>query len=173
MARNERNAVGFQNFLDALGSVLVGIQNLQANQDRDFAIEEVLLQIDDAIITLHLLLSESSGNDLQELVELLTTIRAGLSAEITDRHSAPSALDVAFSCHTDVPSGVGRPKLLVHEEQIRFLRSLHFTWRKIAWLLGISESTLRRRKANIIDDAAGTMAWSNVSGMKLRLNKLS
>ena len=44
---------------------------------------------------------------------------------------------------------VGRPALYVAEKLIRFLRDLRFTWKKIAELLGISESTLRRRRAGL------------------------
>ena len=33
------------------------------------------------------------------------------------------------------------------EEQIKFLRKLHFRWVKTAQLLGISENTLRRKRA--------------------------
>ncbi|CAH3039554.1 unnamed protein product, partial [Pocillopora meandrina] len=43
-------------------------------------------------------------------------------------------------------NGPGRPPYVIEEEQIRFLREMHFSWKKISDLLGVSESTLRRRR---------------------------
>ena len=39
---------------------------------------------------------------------------------------------------------IGRPKFLITKEQIDGLRSLHFSWKKIAEMLGVSERTVRR-----------------------------
>ena len=45
--------------------------------------------------------------------------------------------------------GPGRHALVVQREQVEFLRELHFSWAKIARILGISESTLRRRREHL------------------------
>lgn len=42
-------------------------------------------------------------------------------------------------------STIGRPRLSVDVKDIEFLRSLHFSWTKIAEILGVSRSTLYRR----------------------------
>ena len=42
--------------------------------------------------------------------------------------------------------GPGRPALNITKEQIEYLRSIHFSWEKIAQLLHISVSTLQRRR---------------------------
>ena len=39
----------------------------------------------------------------------------------------------------------GRPFLNVTKDQLEHLRSLHFPWKKIADLLGVSISTIQRR----------------------------
>ena len=41
--------------------------------------------------------------------------------------------------------GPGRPSLDVTKDQLEFLRSMHFSWQKIAQLLQVSVSTLQRR----------------------------
>ena len=40
----------------------------------------------------------------------------------------------------------GRPRFLIPERQLVGLRSLNFTWKQIAEMLGVSEKTLRRRR---------------------------
>ena len=42
--------------------------------------------------------------------------------------------------------GPGRPSLDVTKDQLEFLRSMHFSWQKIAQLLQVSVSTLQRRR---------------------------
>lgn len=52
----------------------------------------------------------------------------------------------------DVRNGtVGRPKKEVTDEQLQYLRQLGFTWTSISSLLGISRSTLYRRKQLLND----------------------
>lgn len=53
-----------------------------------------------------------------------------------------------YSCPVDenVRSFAGRPRFLITKEQLDGLRSLHFSWRKIAQMLGVSERTVRRRR---------------------------
>ena len=47
----------------------------------------------------------------------------------------------------------GQPRLEISKRQIEFLRELHFSWTKIAELLGISTKTLQRRHVEFqIDD---------------------
>ena len=40
---------------------------------------------------------------------------------------------------------IGRPRILIDLEDVEFLRSVWFSWVKIADILGISRSTLYRR----------------------------
>ena len=39
----------------------------------------------------------------------------------------------------------GRPKIFVDQEQVEFLRSLHFSWEHISAIVGVSSKTLQRR----------------------------
>ena len=71
----------------------------------------------------------------------------------------------AFMCQTVHSDRVGRPSIAVDEEQITFLRSLHFSWRKIAGLLGVSESTLRRRRNEHTEGNESN--WSAITGKLL------
>ena len=42
--------------------------------------------------------------------------------------------------------GAGRPRFLIPRDQLQGLRSLHFSWKKIAEMLGVSDKTIRRRR---------------------------
>ena len=70
--------------------------------------------------------------------------------------------NTAFVCPTRQPQGVGRPAIVVHEDQIQFLCSLHFSWKKIASLLGISESTLHLRRGGFAESKQGN--GSDITG---------
>ena len=69
-----------------------------------------------------------------------------------------------FTCKVEVPTGAGRPRIIIQDEQIHFLRSLHFSWEKIAWLLGVSESTLRRRRQEMHMTDNEHTTWTNITG---------
>lgn len=169
MERNERNAVGLQNFFDALTSVLIGIQNLQVAGTGYPETEEVLQKLEEASITLRLLTSENIidgdlyDRPLVDLQELIANIRKHLEYFLED--VSPTPLNTPFSCTTEIPTTVGRPKIIIHEEQIQFLRGLHFSWEKIAWLLGISESTLRRRRQDMHMSNNEDHSWTNITGL--------
>ncbi len=51
-----------------------------------------------------------------------------------------------FVCPTNAGSR-GRPRLVIPQEQLEGLRSLGFSWTGIAKMLGVSERTIRRRRA--------------------------
>ena len=50
--------------------------------------------------------------------------------------------DGSFKCPTATAQDQGWHALVVERDQIEFLRELHFSWAKIARILGISKSTL-------------------------------
>ena len=48
--------------------------------------------------------------------------------------------------------GRGRPSIIISLKQLRYLRSLHFTWSQISELLGVSRMTVYRRRDFGMDD---------------------
>ena len=74
---------------------------------------------------------------------------------------------LSFTCPTAAVQRPGRPALIVQREQIEFLRELHFPWVKIARILGISESTLRRRRCELQLSDDDDQNFSELSGSYL------
>ena len=66
-----------------------------------------------------------------------------------ERNSVEATVSNSFACPTTKPITAGRPVIVIEREKIEFLRELHFSWVKMAGLLGISESTLRRRRREL------------------------
>ena len=64
-------------------------------------------------------------------------------------------------------NGPGRPHYVIEEEQIRFLREMHFSWKKISDLLGVSESTLRRRRLMYGMTDQEESSWTQISDSDL------
>ena len=172
MERNERNTVGLRHFFDTLASILIGIQNLQVAGTGYPETEEVLGQLEEASVTLRLLTSENIIDEdysrpLVDLQELIASIHTHLGSFL--EHISPTTLNTPFSCTTEIPTTVGRPKIIIHEEQIQFLRGLHFSWEKIAWLLGISETTLRRRRQGMHMTGNEQHSWTNITGLYIHV----
>ena len=63
--------------------------------------------------------------------------------------------------------GIGRPKFLITKEQIDGLRSLHFSWKKIAEMLGVSERTVRRRRQEFDMAIGNSVTFSEIDDDEL------
>lgn len=59
--------------------------------------------------------------------------------------------DCNYACplEENVRRRAGRPRFLIPKQQLEGLRSLHFSWQKIALMLGVSERTVRRRRSEL------------------------
>ena len=64
-----------------------------------------------------------------ELITLLNTILSCISEHLNSGEE-DNVNNTAFVCPTPEPQGVGRPAIVVNEDQIQFLRSLHFKLEK-------------------------------------------
>jgi hypothetical protein len=78
--------------------------------------------------------------------ELLRCLR-GLQFK-WQRYSDEGTYDLTSSYRAPVyiSGGRGRPKILISEHQLTYLRSLSFTWVQISKLLGVSIMTVHRRR---------------------------
>ena len=63
--------------------------------------------------------------------------------------------------------GAGRPCFLIPEEQLEGLRSLYFSWTKIAEILGVSEKTIRRRRHELGMAVGYYSSYSDISDDEL------
>ena len=143
-------------FFQALETVLKGIQNSQPDDFTEYAMELAGSRLEDARETLHLMIEGDNESEraqtIRELMVLLTQICVWLHRQVTSATNLPQVAHNPHSfgwpwvCCTEKRRDPGRPSLVVESDQIQFLRSRHFSWKKIAGLLGISESTLLRRR---------------------------
>ena len=79
----------------------------------------------------------------------------------------PDSLFMGFSCRTTKAEiGPGRPQVEVSKEQLEFLRLMHFSWSKIANILGVSLSTINRKREywQMNDEIS---QWSQISDEEL------
>ena len=170
----ERNENGLNIFFDQLQRLLAEFQVLGEyphNLTEEY-IELTEARLEDAISTLRLIVDQIRFDE--GLGEIVDVFKNTLSCIIDMRNFLSrighplSATSTAFSCpvYTAANSGPGRPPLSVGKEQIEFLRGLHFSWSNIARLLGISKSTLNRRRAmfHLDPDVSG---WSTLSDSEL------
>ena len=85
---------------------------------------------------------------LQDLKESVCQLQLILSLEI-ERREQESALyvDAAYSAGvTSTQFGPGRRRYDISKDQLEHLRSLFFSWQKIADMLQVSVSTIQRRR---------------------------
>ena len=168
----EQNEHGLIIFLNSIRTLLISIQNLEVTHVSTEEIENVLLLLEERASTF-VLISADVGTATQDIVlsnfksiidatlvkirrlrQILTTYIGGSQyAQIQFSYIAPSSLQ----------RSAGRPVVVIRREQIEFLRKLQFSWAKIACLLGVSESTVHRRRneLNISDEH---ISWTTISG---------
>ena len=152
----ERNEIGLTNFVDSLRSLFLQIQHLNAREIESEYLETTRSHLESAIASLQLLLVNIGQTQDRVLVDfkvILETVlrqsRIILEAFVVLERQDSESRALSFACPTATVQCPGRPALIVQREQIEFLRELHFPWTKIARILGISESTLRRRRDEI------------------------
>ena len=146
--RDPGEALG--SFLDACSDVLRQSQDPQTLENPDFN-DRVLQRIETVHESLRILALEpglfsqnadSLGeltNVIQEIRTLIETCRPGFG-----KHSCPNGLT---SLH--LTGDPGRPKIFVSKDQIHFLRGFNFSWVQIQSILGISQSSLYRRRSEL------------------------
>ena len=184
MARDparERNEHGlflfFENFKLLLSTISSFEEAERCNnllfEDIDQAAERLIT----AAETIQLLLSDiESNDDLTDVMSILnltlSKVRNLISDQLQQCRSEMSDLSFigerAYSSPTDSrKGGPWRPRYVIEEEQIRFLREMHFPWKKIANLLGVSESTLRRRRLMYGMTDLEESSWTQISDSDL------
>ncbi|XP_028413841.1 uncharacterized protein LOC114536687 isoform X1 [Dendronephthya gigantea] len=152
----ERNEIGLTNFTHSLRSLFIQIQQINTREIESEYLETLRSHLEDAIGSLQLLVAsigQSQDQILDDFKIIITTVlrqsRIILEVIVTlERQQNSEDRAVSFVCPTTTGQGrgPGRPALVIQREQIEFLRELHFSWAKIAQILGISESTLRRKR---------------------------
>lgn len=175
--RRERNECGLYTFFEQLKSLFSqlcnaneGIQNIDEQTQ-----EEFIRRLEDAATTLRLLVDHTSevmtrtgDEELALIAQYLTSLLRCTNniCEILS-HCQPGSLFLGFSCHTRKPEiGPGRPQVEISKEQLEFLRSMHFSWSNIAKLLGVSLSTVTRKREHWqMNDE--TSQWSEISEEEL------
>lgn len=137
----ERNEYGLFLFFDNLKLLLSTITTFEeadrsqslSSEDIDQAIGRLMAVAD----TIQLLISEIESNrNFAEVLPILnvtlTNVRNLGDLLQLHRNGAPDLTrETAYSSPTiSTCNGPGRPRYVIEEEQIRFLRELHFPWKK-------------------------------------------
>ena len=94
----------------------------------------------------------SEGNEtmeqLESTLEELKTVLVSLKSEWQEYSDTieTSSSTSAYSAPTVNALSRGRPRFVISKEQLVYLRSLSFSWTRIASLLGVSRMTIYRRR---------------------------
>ena len=135
---NER---GLNHFVESLRTLLIGIQNMNTQDVSVDYCEQANLRLEDAILTLQLLLHSVWQREDSVLQDFKTVIEAVLPklrfvfrvmTNYEERNSGKATVSNSFACPTTklAGAGTGRPVIVIEREQIEFLRELHFSWVK-------------------------------------------
>lgn len=154
----ERNQRGMQLFLRNLKGIVNLLVNPQETAWTEEIVETTKRRLQDAYATLTLIdndqhrthQNESLEQSLLQLTGNIQSLHAYLVSCETVEHGSTA---VSYTPPVQRREGPGRPSILIAKDQIEYLRTIHFSWEKIAKLLNISLSTLqRRRKIFQLDD---------------------
>ena len=145
----ERNERGLQLFLQNLKGVINLFLAPQDIEWREELVEQTCARLEEASATLTLMEREiyPIGSRHHTSFHLLLDDIKSLHSYAKSLENTSSFTDSYAAQYTQHGDGrPGRPKLNVTLEQIEFLRSLHFSWEKIAQLLQVSVPTLQKRR---------------------------
>ena len=173
----ERNERGLHIFFHELKSIFSQVYHL--DESLESADEEILealtRRLVEASATLRMLtdhISEITRTHEGEFNSLKT--RLVLLMQNVDEicgilcRQRPSTTYLGFSCRKKkLGNGPGRPKIEVSKEQLEFLRSLHFNWRTIAKILGVSITTITRKREEFGLNVDYDLQWSQISSEDL------
>jgi hypothetical protein len=168
----ERNESGLIVFLDSIRALLINVQNLEVTSSSTEEIENILLLLEESASTL-VLISAHVGTSTHDTV--LSNFKSAVDAVLAKVRtlcqilttcidaSQDDQIEFSYIVPSSLPRGPGRPVVVIQREQIEFLRELHFSWAKIARLLGVSESTIHRKR-NMLNIPDEHISWTTVSG---------
>ena len=137
--RRERNESGLFLFFHNLKSLLGSVASFEEqSRSQGLSVEEIDQAVDrlnTAADTLQLLITDIDGNDAFADVTInLNTIvdKVRRLSNILQHHSnntSASAWENSYNCPiASTDNRPGCPHYVIREEQIRFLRELHFSW---------------------------------------------
>ena len=119
----------------------------------EYAVDRLKICIQSIASLVNLLRSSSRVEDSVvaeqhslQLVELLRCLRKLHSKWQGRMEGDDAAISSAYSASVLRTGSLGRPRLLISEEQLQYLRSMSFSWRQISKLLGVSIMTVFRRR---------------------------
>jgi hypothetical protein len=100
---------------------------------------------------------------LYHLLCIFHGIKKYIEEETNKLHEDEENAEMRTSSVVGTNNG-GSPRYEIDEEQVMFLRSKHFTWKKIAQIFGICDLTLRRKRQEF---TARTENFSDISEVDL------
>ena len=145
--------------------------DLNINSTEESKIEEMLFFTEEAveICSFYYCSFETINNQqtvfaqirdkLHELMVLFSGYRDIFNQKLDELNPTPS-----YKVHIERTGCIGRPRMMVNEDQVLGLRSLGMKWKKISCLLGISVKTLRRKRCKF---EKGLTSYSELSETEL------
>ncbi len=155
---------GWQSFFSEIQSFLQLVQLLENGQGRQEHIENCLERLHTVIFNVTTIRDILSGNSAdpilvqyKELVDELLMHLQQFNAFLNGSLDHSLAESVAYRASVIRTHQRDRPGFAVTIDQLKYLRSLSFSWIRISRMLGISRMTLnhRRQQFNMLHDYGG------------------
>ena len=151
MALDDQHGQDIEDFLDSMKQCFDDVDKSLVDESASIPLEYVDSRLMDhfqIVNAIAIAIQNDANGDLKEIVEDLLRFSQSLLQEI---HATKSQKETKATRSTAwVPctqgSTGGRPRYNITKEQIETLRETGMNWKKIALCLGISESTLYRRR---------------------------
>lgn len=150
LARAAQNEVeALNNFLIACSAVFEQCRDPRVAVDEDLN-DVVTLRLEDIRSTLRLLIGlgrlpdDEAINDVSQLLNIAEQLQTAVAASYNDIAQSQSLATAVYFAGRR-----GRPKVSIDEQQLIFLREYSFSWTQIQSLLGVSRSTLWRRRTEL------------------------
>ena len=150
---------GWERFFGEIETFLVEANRRFETSSPEFA-EHVVERLDivvRALSTMNELLEEQEDEDLvvvqgviQDITVCCQSLRLVWQSFIDSIDDELTSAPLGEGYHVPrVIDGCGRPRAVISQEQLLYLRSLNFSWTNIADILGVSRATIFRRRREL------------------------
>ena len=151
MAADDRSSEEIDEFLDSMKKCFEDVDQALADENASIPLDYLESRLEDhfqIVNAIAIAIQDNASSDLKQTVEDLLSFSQNLLQEINAtkvQRETNGTRSSAWVPSTQASTG-GRPRYRITKEQIEILRETGMNWKRIALSLGISESTLFRRR---------------------------
>ena len=149
MAADDRRSEEIDEFLDSMKKCFDDVDQALSDENASISLDYLESRLEDhfqIVNAIAIAIQDNASSDLNRTVQDLIAVIFAKFAPGNPYHKGSNGTRSSAWVPSTQASTGGRPRYRITKEQIEILRETGMNWKRIALSLGISESTLFRRR---------------------------